>query len=261
MDGFYHNAIYIHYIMYKLVTGFLLMLLALPVAVHCAELLPGNFEASYSLHSMGTRFAAMKRSFTRLDNGEYLYLSETSTVGLLSLFRKDHIIEKSTWHFSGGQLQPLLYSYEHTGGKKDRDVVVKFDWSTRRIINSINGSSWQMPIRAYILDKLLYQLAIMYDLEKGVKDISYAIADGGKIKKYDFELVGEERLQTPIGEFSTLKLSRHKPNSRRKTVIWCARELGYMPVKVENIENNGRETMAVIEALSGDQYSKSLITN
>jgi len=248
--------------MYKLVTASLLiLLLILPDPAHCADNLPGDFVASYSLHSMGTRFAAMKRSFSRLDNDEFLYQSETSTVGLLALFRKDHIIEKSTWHFSGGQLQPLLYSYEHTGGKKDRDVNVKFDWSTRRITNSINGSSWQMPIQAYIMDKLLYQLAIMYDLEKGRKDISYVIADGGKIKQYDFELVGEERLQTPIGEFSTLKLSRHKPNSRRKTVIWCARELGYMPVKVENIENNGRETMAIIEGLSGAQYSESRSRN
>lgn len=217
---------------------------------------PADFVAVYSLHSMGTRFADMKRSFSRLDNGEYLYQSETRTVGLLALFRKDQIIEKSTWHFTGGQLKPLLYSYEHTGGKKDRDVVVKFDWSSRRITNSINGSSWQMPIQAYIMDKLLYQLAIMYDLEKGERNISYVIADGGKIKNYDFELTGEDRIETPIGEFSALRLVRHKPNSRRKTVIWCARELGYMPVKVENVENNGRETTAVIEALSGDQFSE-----
>ena len=219
-----------------------------------AEELTGDFVASYSLHSMGTRFADMTRSFSRLANGDYVYLSETRTVGLLALFRKDHIVEKSTWQFTEGKLQPVLYSYEHTGGKKDRDVVVKFDWSSRRIINSINGSSWHMPIQAYIMDKLLYQLAIMYDLEKGKRQISYAIADGGKIKNYDFELVGEDRLTTPIGEFSALKLLRHKPNSRRKTVIWCARELGYMPVKVENVENNGRETMAIIEALSGKQF-------
>lgn len=243
--------------MYKLLTAsLLLLLLAFSNPAPGTEELPADFVAVYSLHSMGTRFADMERSFSRLDNGEYLYRSETRTVGLLALFRKDHIIEKSTWHFTGGQLQPLKYSYEHTGGKRDRDVVVEFDWSSRRIINSINGSSWQMPIRSYIMDKLLYQLAIMYDLEKGKRDISYAIADGGRIKNYDFELLGEDRTETPIGEFSTLKLIRHKPNSRRKTVIWCARELGYMPVKVENVENNGRETTAVIEALSGDQFSE-----
>ena len=231
------------------------MLLVFTNQAQSAEGIPGEFVASYSLHSMGTRFADMTRRFSRLDNGNYLYQSETSTVGLLSLFRKDHIIEKSTWHFTDGQLQPLLYSYEHTGGKKDRDVVVKFDWSSRRIINSINGSSWHMPIQAYIMDKLLYQLAIMFDLNKGKDRISYAIADGGKIKNYDFELIGEDMIETPLGVFSALKLVRHKPNSRRRTVIWCARDLGYMPIKVENIENNGRETTAIIETLSGEQFN------
>ena len=229
-----------------------------PLTFYCAQPhagdLTGDFVASYSLHSMGTRFADMKRSFSRLDNGEYVYRSETHTVGLLALFRKDQIVEKSTLQFARGQLQPMLYSYERTGGKKDRDVVVKFDWPNRRIINSVNGSSWHMPIQAYIMDKLLYQLAIMYDLEKGKKKISYTIADGGKIKNYDFELIGEDRLATPIGEFNALKLIRHKPNSRRRTVIWCARELGYMPIKVENVENNGRETTAIIEELSGKQF-------
>jgi len=213
--------------------------------------LPQPFSASYSLHSMGTRIATMKRSFASLESGIYLYYSETNTDGLLALLRKDQIIEKSTWQFTEGQLQPLLYSYLHTGGKKNRNVEINFDWSARKITNSINGSSWQMPIQAYIMDKLLYQLAIMYDLDKGMNKISYAIADGGKIKTYDFELVGKEVVNTPIGDFDALKLVRHKSNTNQKTAIWCAKELGYLPVKVENVEDNGRQTTAIIETLTG----------
>ncbi|OGT78991.1 MAG: hypothetical protein A3J35_01335 [Gammaproteobacteria bacterium RIFCSPLOWO2_02_FULL_52_10] len=217
--------------------------------------LPQPFSASYSLHSMGTRIATMKRSFASLESGIYLYYSETNTDGLLALLRKDQIIEKSTWQFTEGQLQPLLYSYLHTGGKKNRNVEINFDWSARKITNSINGSSWQMPIQAYIMDKLLYQLAIMYDLDKGMNKISYAIADGGKIKTYDFELVGKEVVNTPIGDFDALKLVRHKSNTNQKTAIWCAKELGYLPVKVENVEDNGRQTTAIIETLTGSPVS------
>lgn len=234
----------------SLTVSLALLLLSVNPGAHAKDLL-GPFVASYSLHSMGTRFADMRRSFTRLQNGEYVYRSETHTVGLLALFRKDKVIEKSTGKFTAGRLQPLRYSYQRTGGKKDRKVIVNFDWSDRRIINSVNGSTWHMPIQAYIMDKLLYQLAIMYDLQRGKKKIDYAIADGGKIKQYDFERIGEDRLDTPIGKFDTLKLIRHKPNSKRRTVIWCARELGYMPVKVENVEKSGRKTTAIIETLSG----------
>ncbi|MBF8270167.1 MAG: hypothetical protein HW386_1876 [Gammaproteobacteria bacterium] len=217
--------------------------------------LPQPFSASYSLHSMGSRIATMKRNFSIIENGVYVYYSETNTDGLLALLRKDQIIEKSTWRFTEGQLQPLLYSYLHTGGKKNRNVEINFDWSERKITNSINGSSWQMPIQAYIMDKLLYQLAIMYDLDKGMDKITYVIADGGKIKTYDFELIGKEPVHTPIGDFDALKLVRHKSNTDQKTTIWCARELGYLPIKVENVEDNGRQTTAIIESLSGANFS------
>lgn len=225
-----------------------------------SDLQPRPFSASYALHSMGTQFATMKRSLRHLENGDYLYSSETNTIGLLAMLRKDRVLEQSTWRFATGQLQPVSYQYTHTGGKKNRNVEVNFDWTARRITNTINGSSWQMPIQAYIMDKLLYQLAIMFDLDAGKKLISYAIADGGKIKTYDFELVGRETIHTPIGDFEALKLVRHKPNSDQKTAIWCARELGYLPVRVDNIEENGRQTMAIIESLSGEIYGENAIT-
>lgn len=241
--------------MHKPLKAILLLLLAGCVnAVASPGNLPGPFMASYALTSTGVRFATMKRSFSPLEDGTYLYHSETNTDGLLALVRKDNISEKSTWQYAGGQLQPLHYSYLHTGGKKDRNVEIEFDWDARKITNTINGASWRMPLQAYIMDKLLYQLAIMYDLDKGMDKISYAIADGGKIKSYDFELVGKESVDTPIGKFEALKLSRHKSNTVQNTTIWCARELGYLPIKVENVEENGRESTAIIETLSGIQY-------
>ena len=214
--------------------------------------LPRPFTATYSLHSMGTRFANMTRRFSRDEDGKYRYRSETKTAGLFAMIRKDHIVEESVWHVDSGQIKPLHYSYIHTGGKKNRDVIINFDWAGRNITNTVNGSSWHMPIQAYIMDKLLYQLAIMHDLENGQESVSYTIADGGKIKTYDFKLIRRETVETPMGQFDALVLERHKPGSERKTTIWCAVELGYMPVKVDNIENSGRRTMAVIETLTND---------
>lgn len=239
---------------YKTCTFYLIGCLLFFNTANATEVFPVPFEADYSLHSMGNKIAKMKRRFTHLNNGEYLYHSETNTTGLLSLFRKDHILERSTWHIDDNRIRPLLYNYEHTGGKKDRSVTIQFDWESNQIINSINGSSWQMPLQPDIMDKLLYQLAIMHDLVQGKKAIKYVIADGGKIKLYNFNLLGEELIETPLGELETLKLERHKPNSRRKTTLWCARELGYLPVKVVNIEKDGRKTTAIIESVTGMNF-------
>jgi len=213
--------------------------------------IPTPFEASYSLSLMGTQFASMRRSFTRLPGGEYFYLSETNTIGLASLLYKDRIVEQSTWQLDNGKIKPVQYSYDRSGGKKLRKVTIEFDWNTGTISTSVNGDAWHMPVRDNIMDKLLYQLAIMHDLLQGKKNIDYVIADGGKIKTYHFEFLGEEQLKTPLGEFMTLKLERHKPNTRNKTTLWCAQILNYLPVKVENIEKNGRKTTAIIESVTG----------
>lgn len=215
---------------------------------------PTLFEADYSIHMKGARVARMKRRFHQLDSGIYQYHSETRTTGLISIFRKDRIVETSNWQLQNQKLIPVEYYYSHSGGKKDRLVNISFDWENKRITNSIDGSSWKMPTSPNVMDKLLYQLALMYDLQAGRIPLHYTVADGGKTKTYNFEILGEELLETPLGEFQTLKLERHKPNSKRKSILWCATQLEYLPVKVENIEKDGRVSVALIRSLEGISY-------
>ncbi len=212
---------------------------------------PVPFEVTYSVYRKGAKIATMQRRFVRLEDGNYQYRSETNTTGLVALFRRDKIIEETTWKNNEEALFPLHYRYRHTGGKKERHVVVEFDWDKKTITNSINGAAWQMPTRARIMDKLLYQLAIMKDLKEGRRPLAYTIADGGKIKPYHFEVLGEEVIETPLGQFATIKLFRHKPGSRRQSTLWCAPRLHYLPVRLENIEKDGGKTMVEISALQG----------
>ncbi|MGH8248316.1 MAG: DUF3108 domain-containing protein [Gammaproteobacteria bacterium] len=231
-----------------------LLLVLLPVwcvSALAQGALPGDFEASYSLYSRGAKIAKMQRVFRRLGNGLYLYRSETRTTGLIALFRKDHIVEQSTWLLNKDSLRPLQYLYEHNGGSKDRNVAVIFDWDTRRITNTVNGQSWLIPAEPDVMDKLLYQFAVMYDLRSGRTPQRYTIADGGKIKSYDFQALGEETIETPLGSLQTLKFSRHREGSDRETTLWCAPKLEFLPVKVENIEKDGLTTVAVIDTVTG----------
>jgi uncharacterized protein DUF3108 len=215
---------------------------------------PALFKADYTIRMKGAQIAQMTRHFSQQENGIYQYHSETRTTGLISLFRKDHIIENSNWELQADKLIPIDYYYDHSGGKKDRKVNISFDWEKNRITNSVDGSSWKMPTSPNIMDKLLYQLAIMYDLKAGKEALQYTVADGGKTKVYNFEILGEEILKTPLGELLTIKLERHKPNSRRKSTLWCAKALDYLPVKVENIEKDGKITVALIKSLEGISY-------
>ena len=198
----------------------------------------------------------MERRFYKKENGNYAFRSESKTTGFISFFRKDHIVEVSNWGFVDSIFTPLLYTYQHTGGKKDRDVEINFNWNKKQIINRVNDSTWHMQTQPGILDKLLYQLTIMSDLKSGNVPESYTIADGGKIKQYMFERIADETLKTPLGEFKTIKLIRHKSNSKKQTFLWCAYELNFLPVKVVNTEKDDRLTTAIIKSVKGLGFKK-----
>jgi Protein of unknown function (DUF3108) len=235
---------------------FLLYLLLYTSFCRADNEIPGFFEVNYTLYSNDTKIGLMERRFFQEDDGNYAFRSESKTTGFISFFRKDHIVEVSNWGFIDSSFKPLLYKYQHTGGKKDRDVEISFNWDTGKIKNRVNDSTWNMQTEPGILDKLLYQLTIMSDLSAGIVPESYTIADGGKIKQYKFTRIAEEILKTPLGEFKTIKILRQKLNSKRDTFLWCAYDLGFLPVKVINTEKKGRLTTAIIKSLKGLGFNK-----
>lgn len=231
-----------------------LMLLLLALALPCpaaAPQLPPPFKASYTVASSGLTLGVLERSFGPQGQGRYFFRSQTHATGIVALFRGDKISETSIWRFEDHHIKPLEYVYDHDGGKKERHVKVTFDWHDGIIKNQVGGQSWKMDIVPGVLDKLVYQLALMLDLEAGRRNLTYTIADGGKIKTYTIDRIGQERVQTPLGDFDAVKLQRHKPKSKRRTTLWCAPSLNYLPVKVEYEEKNGRITTAAIKSVKG----------
>ena len=208
-----------------------------------------EFDAVYDVYRGGLKIAKMKRVLT-INGIENSLYSETKTTGIVSLFRKDKIIEKSIWESSNGKLVPKFYEYLRTGSKKDRNVTVEFDWHKNQVTNSVNGDSWKMAATEGMLDKLLYQLSIMMDLKQGKSTLNYQIADGGKEKNYIFEVVGEEVIDTKLGELNTIKLKRKRNDSDRESIFWSAPDMHYLPVKIE-ITDDGDKTVVIINSLNG----------
>ena len=218
--------------------------------VAMAEQEPPLFNATYSLFSSGLEIAQMERTMRKQGEDEYLYSSNTSTVGLVAVFHKDHIVEESRWKLVDNQVRPLVYTYQRSRGKKDRRINIQFDWDNKLINNVVNERRKQMPLEEGMLDKLLYQYALMRDLLNNQPEIAYDVTDGGKMKKYNFDRMEEEVVHTPLGDLQTVKLQKVKHDDTSKLIIWSAPSLGYLPVKVESTDEDGRATIAIIQSLT-----------
>lgn len=243
----------------------LLLLLSMSGATQAQQEPPPPFTAKYTLYYSGGKFinkkiAVLTRRLTGLGDDRYEYHSEIKTTGLLSLIRKVRIVESSRLAFAEGALRPLRYNYARTDNRKRREVSVEFDWDSRKITNAVSGDFWDLPTEPAVMDKLLYQLAIMHDLKKGQPPASYLVADGNKIKTYAIEQLGEERIDTPLGSYHTVKMLRRRPGSDRKSVFWCAPDLEFLPIKVEHDEKDGSKTRAVLKSLQGIEPRPTAVT-
>ena len=112
-----------------------------------------------------------------------------------------------------------------------------------------------MHVPSTTQDKLLYQITLMIDLMQGREKPQYAIADGGTLKDYDFSVLGEEKIDTPLGKLDTIKLKRI--DDKRHTVIWCAKSLDYLPVRIEQVEKDDANLAMMIREVTGLPVTKA----
>ncbi|MGH1469650.1 MAG: DUF3108 domain-containing protein [Cellvibrionaceae bacterium] len=186
-----------------------------------------NFEAIYKARFRGIGVTATRKLET-LPNGNQ-QLSFIADSWLAKLRETSEFI----WT-ENSRVQPQHYTYTRTGLGRDRKAVLDFDWEKKKVINNVESKPWTMVIPDSAFDKLSYQLQIQSDLINNRKLKPYEIADGGRIKTYEFKIVGEEKISTPAGKFNTIKVKRlHSNDKKRHTFFWLAPEWNYLMVKVE----------------------------
>lgn len=205
-----------------------------------------EFDTTYTLKREGSIVGEIKRSVTE-ENGRYSFSSITKTTGLVSLFYTNDVKEKSNWTMIQNKIIPIEYDYFRDKNGKLREVNIKFDRQNQSIVTKANESIWSMPLQEEVYDKLLYEIVIMQRLNQGLPINDFKIADGGELKTYSFKTIGKETLSTAIGELNTLKLVRHKSNNKQSVSIWYAIDKDYLPVKVENVDKEGKTYTAMIK--------------
>ncbi|WP_299201531.1 DUF3108 domain-containing protein [uncultured Amphritea sp.] len=147
-------------------------------------------------------------------------------------------------------IQPQHYEYHRKVIGSNKDAVLQFNWNTGTVLNDVAKKPWTMDVTEGTQDNLSYQIQLRLDLAAGKTELSYQVADGGKIKTYPFIIVGTETVTTALGSFEAVKIQRDRgPDSKRETFIWCAPELDFMVVKLQQVEKSGKEYSLLIDKL------------
>lgn len=195
--------------------------------------LPQPFDAVYVAKYSGTTVKAT-RTLSRREDGtlelRFLAKSWLATIEEVSQF---------SWK-ADGQLLPHHYLYQRSGLGHNRTAKLKFDWSNGRVVNDVQDHPWTMTLPEGALDKLSYQLQLSADMLNSKDRVSYKVADGGRLKTYNFEVQGREVLDTPLGKLNTLRIKRIREDNERVTVLWLATDWNYLLAKIWQQEEDGK---------------------
>ncbi|MEJ2592048.1 MAG: DUF3108 domain-containing protein [Candidatus Thiodiazotropha sp.] len=207
------------------------------------------FSARFSVSRGSFRLGDLEVKLSLAAPDTYLYHAKTIPGLLARLFTGDEIIEESSGRLTPKAVIPQHYSL-HQKGNEAEQTEIAFDWRDDEAQTTSEGVTWSQQIVAGTQDRLSQQLMVRLHLAQGFKDMNYPVADGGKIKRYRFQVVGEESVKTPYGNLRCLKVQRSKMKRPPDYTIWFAPDLDYLPVRIERKQKSGTYRMS-LEKLDG----------
>ncbi|MEJ2618732.1 MAG: DUF3108 domain-containing protein [Candidatus Thiodiazotropha sp.] len=194
------------------------------------------FSAEFNVHRNILPLGRLTLKLELNADGSYLYTAHSEPSLLANLFSRNEVIESSQGSYFEGQIIPHRYSYTDRDQASENSEV-RFDWQAQSATTTSRGITWSQPIEIATQDKLSQQLQVRLHLAQGEQQIDYQVADGGKIKRYHFLVVGEEVVESSNVDYHCLRVERRKGSGRSDYTIWFAMELNYLPIKIERRQN------------------------
>lgn len=212
-----------------------------------AQAAPQQIQASYKLIKNGQQVGVVTERFQQAEN-RYTLESETSATGVFALFAKGKIRLSSRGEVTADGLRPLHFEH-HRGADPAKLITADFDWSKRSATHRFDGETETAALTPGAQDRLslLYQF-MFKPPRKG--EIRLAMTTGRKLNLYRYRLVGEEKITTPAGSFSTLHLSRQHVADEDGTEIWLAKSRHYFPVRIVFEEKGGGRLEQILTSLA-----------
>jgi len=175
--------------------------------------------------------------------GHYKFETHSEFRGLLRFASPRPVIERSEFAIVANEIRPLAFTYQDGTRRGERDLAIRFNREGGQLIVERNGMREELPLVPGALDRASARIALMRELDRSQLSGSYGIADPDVIRTYENRREGMETVATPLGRLTAHKISQQRQESSRRTVIWAARELHFLPIRIEQIRE-GRAPVA-----------------
>lgn len=219
----------------------LLFLLSFTVAA--TEIKP--FTATYEAIKFDLVLGEIKVSL-QPEGKHFIYSKESTTKGLVALFRNEQVKEQSTLVLSKKGLRVLDYQYDLKRGDDSRIDSFTFE-SPEKVKGIYKNQSFSLDVPQGTLDRSSIEVALMRDAKPDAATLSYNAIEKDRLKTYSFQFQGEKTVETPAGKFQCLSYKVVRSSGKRSTTLCLAPELDNLPVKITHDEK-GTEFYMVLKS-------------
>jgi hypothetical protein len=217
-----------------------------PAAGAGEEVALSPYTASYRTSMRGLKIDTereLKREqqgrFTLVENGKNM-IANLQQVGVFEV--------------EGSRVVPRSFVYQLSAPLLKRRREVHFKPGAGTIRSLYKGEWYELPYSEDTLDRFSQQEQLrLYLLNNpSLEDnIRFRVADGKRIKEYEFMFRGEEVIETPLGSVNTLHFERSHSDPDRRSETWIAPDWDYLMVRAVHVED-GAPGEAVITSASID---------
>jgi len=171
-------------------------------------------------------------NLTRTDDG-FDAVHVIRPTGLARVIRNGEISEHSRFTASGDSIRASWYQSRDSLSNDAPSAEVTFDWTANEMTGKVNDEDVRFDLDGLVLDRVAIQYQLMYDLLNGGPHERYTLYDIDEFKTLVVSVIGEREVRTPAGKFNAVGIQHRAENSSRVTTLWCVKELGYLPVLIE----------------------------
>lgn len=199
-----------------------------------ARLLEEGFSIDYNVSRNGLDLGITRRDLRPGVGGQLEFSSHTQAEGMVRLVVRDIVKEHSILQIRDGQVLPTQYSYQRSGGRKERTYGLNFDWPRQELL--FTETKVSVPLQRGTQDTLSFVAQVMLKLQGGEHSFSMPIASRKRVRHYRVESLGTEVLATAIGPVPVLHLKAEAIGRDTSYELWCSQGHEFLPLKLLKID-------------------------
>jgi hypothetical protein len=207
---------------------------------------PPRVQMDFDVNS-GSMHLGEGRDVLEHDGKQYSVVSESKTVGVAAFLYKMNVRRESRGLVTKGGLRPLHFQEERTRKPKR---AADFDWEAKqlKLTDGENVSTVALPDNSFDQTSFAYAFAFRSPDDE-LPPVH--LTDGRKLSDYKYQMVGKEKIKTPIGELETVHFQKvREADDKRGFEVWLAVEHHYLPVKIRFIEKDGTVLDSTVTAIT-----------